>query len=54
MEKITFDREKETVRMVRFQERTVEGKPSIIGTLYVSKWWAGSAESLTVTIEKEK
>ena len=49
---LTFEREKETRNTVRYQEIPEEGKPPIIGTLYLQKWFAGDAASLTVTIEK--
>ena len=51
-EKIEFVKEKETKNTVRFKEIPPEGKPGVIGTLYLQKWYAGSAEKVTVTIEK--
>jgi len=51
-EKIKFIREKETKNTIRFTEQPEAGKPPVVGTLYVAKWFAGDATSLTVTIEK--
>lgn len=51
-EKIEFVKEKETKNTVRYKEVQQEGKPSVIGTLYLQKWYAGSAEKILVTIEK--
>jgi hypothetical protein len=52
MEKHTlrFTREKETKNTVRFEENVAEGKPPVIGSLYVQKWAVGSEESIDVTI----
>lgn len=54
MERIRFKKEKETKNTVRYIEET-DGKPPIIGTLYVQKWFLGKTppETITVTIEKE-
>ena len=47
-------REKETKNTVRFQEMPEEGKPPVIGTLYVQKWAVGATEQLVVTISDAK
>ena len=49
---LTFEKEKETKNTIRYQEKPAEGQPPIVGTLYVAKFWAGSAQQLTVTITK--
>lgn len=51
-EKVTvvFAREKETKNTVRFQEKPAEGKPPIIGTLYVQKWFANDRDKMSVTV----
>lgn len=49
---IVFEKEKETKHTIRFTERAEEGKPVVVGTLYVQKWFAGSEKELTVKIEK--
>lgn len=51
-EKRDFVKEKETKNTVRYKEVPPEGAPSLIGTLYLQKWYAGSAEKVSVTIEK--
>ena len=50
---VKLEREKETKNTVRYQEVTEEGKPTVIGTLYLQKWFAGDCAQLTITIEKE-
>jgi hypothetical protein len=49
---LAFEKERETKNTVRYQEKPAEGQPPIVGTLYVAKFWAGTAERLTVTIVK--
>ncbi len=50
---IKFEAEKETKNSVRYKELPGEGKPPIVGSLYVQKWFAGDAKTLKVTIEKQ-
>lgn len=50
---LTFVREKETKNTVRFQEEPEAGQPSVVGTLYVAKWYAGDAQRLFVTIARK-
>lgn len=50
---IKFEFEKETKNSVRYKEVPEEGKPPIIGSLYVQKWFAGNAKSLQVSIKIE-
>ena len=49
---LVFVMERETKNTVRFQEE-VDGKPSVVGTLYVQRWALGQPvpQRLTVTIE---
>ena len=49
---LVFVRERETKNTVRFQEEA-NGKPPVIGTLYVQRWALGEPlpQRLTVTIE---
>ena len=48
---LTFTLERETKNTARYQEQT-EGKPPVVGTLYVQKWALGTdlPKSLVVTI----
>lgn len=51
---VTFDRERETKRTVRFAERVDDDQPEQIGTVYVQKHALaaiGNPEAITVTIE---
>jgi hypothetical protein len=50
---LKFKKEKETKNTVRFHEVPEEGKPPVIGTLYLQKWFAGEADTINITIEKE-
>ena len=49
---LVFATERETKNTVRFQE-AANGKPPVIGTLYVQRWALGEPlpQRLTVTIE---
>jgi hypothetical protein len=49
---IKFDREKETKNTVRFVEVMEAGKPPVIGTLYVQKWFAGDKKNIEVVIKE--
>jgi hypothetical protein len=51
--KVKFVREKETKNTVRFEESVEKGKPPVIGTLYVQKWFAGDQKELNVEIEEK-
>ena len=50
---IQFRKLRDTKNTVRFEEEMPAGKPPIIGTIYVQKWFAGDADKLTITIQKE-
>lgn len=50
---VKFEFEKETKNSVRFKEVPGEGKPPIVGSLYVQKWFVGSSKTLEVTIDKD-
>ncbi len=47
-----FTKKKETPGCIVFSEAPEEGQPEIIGTLYCKRWFAGSAQSITVTVTK--
>jgi len=51
---IKFKLEKETKNTNRYQEQPEEGKPPVIGTLYIQKWFLGNPapKEITITIEK--
>ena len=48
---LNFVKERETKRTIRFKEQPQEGKPEVIGTLYVQKFVAKDCDWLTVTLE---
>ena len=50
---IKFEIEKETKNSVRYKEIPSEGKPPIVGSLYVQKWFAGNTKTLEITINKK-
>lgn len=51
---VKFEFEKETKNSIRYKEVPDEGKPPIVGSLYVQKWFAGNAKSLWVSIELDQ
>lgn len=48
---IRFAKEKDTKNTVRFDEVPASGKPPVIGTLYLQKWFCGEATECEVTLE---
>ena len=52
-ETIKFEYEKSTKNSVRYQEVPQPGKPPIVGTLYLQKWFSGNCKTLEITIEKK-
>jgi len=53
-EVLKFVKEKETKNTVRFGEVAEPGKPPIVGTLYVQKWFVGEGTRLVVTVDKDE
>ena len=53
MTTIEFEFEKETKNSVRYKEVPEAGKPPIVGSLYVQKWFAGDAKKISITIDKK-
>jgi len=49
---IEFEFEKETKNSVRYKEVPEAGKPPIVGSLYVQKWFAGDTKKMTITLNK--
>lgn len=49
---IHFEKEKETKNTIRFKEIPEDGKPPIIGTLYMQNWAVKDVDKLKVTVEK--
>ncbi len=50
--KVKFELEKEVKHSVRFKEVVEEGRAAVVGSLYVQKWYAGDAKTLTLTLSK--
>lgn len=48
---LRFKKEKETKNTVKFQEVMEAGLPTVIGTLYVQKWFVGAINQLLITVE---
>jgi len=48
---VMFSKEKDTKNTVKFTEVAAPGEPTVIGSLYLQKWVAGSADSVKVTLE---
>ena len=53
MEPVKFSFEKVTKNTIRYAEQEVEGKPKVIGTLYIQKWALGAnpPAEITVTVQ---
>jgi hypothetical protein len=51
-EVLKFVREKETKNTVRYAEVSEPGKPPLVGTLYLQKWYAGDKTRLIVTVDE--
>lgn len=47
-----FVKRKETPKCVVFEEQPEDGQPEVVGSIYVKKWFAGSAQSIIVTVSK--
>jgi hypothetical protein len=52
--KVKFKKDRDTKNTVRFDEVIEPGKPPVIGTLYVQKWFAGDREEIVIEIEDVK
>jgi hypothetical protein len=42
--------EKETKNTIRYQEVVEEGKPTVIGTVYVPKWVVGDEQEIEIVV----
>lgn len=51
---VRFKAEKATKNTIKFEEVTEEGKPPIVGSLYVQKWFVGDTAEIEVTISPVK
>lgn len=49
---VKFELEKTVKHSVRFKEIVEEGRAPVVGSIYIQKWYAGDAKTLTLTIEK--
>ncbi|MEH6470846.1 MAG: hypothetical protein V7752_06300 [Halopseudomonas sp.] len=50
--KVKFELEKQVKHSVRYKEVVEEGRAPVVGSLYVQKWYAGDAKTLTLTLSK--
>lgn len=50
---VNFEIEKETKNSIRYKEVPEEGQVSIVGSLYLQKWFAGKSKNIQITIEKK-
>lgn len=51
--KIKFEFEKQNKNSIRYKEVPEDGIPSVIGSIYVQKWFAGDSKNIEVTISKK-
>lgn len=47
---LTFEKEKETKNSVKYQEKPTSGQAPVIGSLYVQKWFVGTAQTIELTL----
>ena len=50
--KIKSEYEKQNKNSIRYTEVPEDGKPPILGTIYVQKWFAGNSKNIEITINK--
>ena len=50
---VSFKKEKDTKNTVKFAEVAIEGQAPVVGTIYVQKWFVGSATEIEVTVTKK-
>ena len=48
--KVVFKKEKETKNTIRYEEQPEPGKPPVIGSLYVQRWFACDRETIEIEI----
>jgi hypothetical protein len=48
--RINFKLEKETKNTYRYQEVPDEGKPPVLGALYLQKWFTGETPNEKITV----
>jgi len=48
--RIVFEKEKETKNTIRYAEKPEAGKPPVVGTLYIQKWFAGERQTIEIEI----
>ena len=51
--KVIFEFEKQNKNSIRYKEVPEDGIPSVIGSIYVQKWFAGDSKNIEVTISKK-
>lgn len=50
---IKFELEKQNKNSVRYKEIPEDGKPTILGSIYVQKWFAGDSKIIEISISKK-
>jgi hypothetical protein len=51
--KVKFEFEKQNKNSVRYKEVPEEGMPSVIGSIYVQKWFVGASKNIEITIRNK-
>jgi hypothetical protein len=50
---LKFEVEKKNKNSVRFKEVPEDGKPPVLGSIYVQSWYAGNSKNIEITITKK-
>ncbi len=51
---VKFKKEKETKNTVKYEELPEQGKPPVMGTMYLQKWFAADRSEITIDIPEAK
>ncbi|NQZ82585.1 MAG: hypothetical protein HRT52_16370 [Colwellia sp.] len=50
---LKFELEKKNKNSVRYMEVPEDGKPPVLGSIYVQSWYAGNSKNIEITIKKD-
>ncbi|NRB82004.1 MAG: hypothetical protein HRU38_25685 [Saccharospirillaceae bacterium] len=50
---LKFELEKKNKNSVRYKEVPEDGKPTVLGSIYVQSWYAGNSKNIEITIKKD-
>jgi len=50
---LKFELEKKNKNSVRYKEVPEDGKPPVLGSIYVQSWYAGDSKNIEIAITKK-